>query len=155
MKGTGERKQGRKRTEGSEAGLKTLDLNKIKPKYSDESVFIHFYRESDKTAFSITSILEGKDRRIRVLKDKNFIEAGTVEKFVYTKLFDNFYDKIMEKYKKSKFYGSFISRGGEQEPVLKKRQKEFFRIIDTKIKITRGEFALVLGLILYKKFSNF
>lgn len=138
LKGTGERKQGRKRAEGSEAGLKTLDLNKIKKKDSDETVYIHFYRESDKTAFSITSILEGKDRKIRILKDREFMDANTVEKFVYTKLFDNFYDKIMKKYKESKFYGSYIFRGGEQEPVLKKRQKEFFRIIDTKNKNNKG-----------------
>ena len=92
LKGTGERKQGRKRAEGSEAGLKTLELNKIKPQYSDDTVYIHFYRESDKTAFSITSILEGKDRKIRILKDKNFMNATIVEKFVYTKLFDNFYE---------------------------------------------------------------
>ena len=138
LKGTGERKQGRKRAEGSEAGLKTLDLNKVKPGYSQETVFIHFYRESDKTAFSITSILEGKDRKIRILKDQNFMDAKTIEKFVYTKLFDNYYDKLMEKYKKSRFYGSFIFRGGEQEPILKKRQKEFFRIIDTKNKNNKG-----------------
>ena len=138
LKGTGERKQGRKRAEGSEAGLKTLELNKVKPQYSQDTVFIHFYRESDKTAFSITSILEGKDRKIRILKDQNFMDAKTVEKFVYTKLFDNYYDKLMEKYKKSRFYGSYIFRGGEQEPVLKKRQKEFFRIIDTKNKNNKG-----------------
>ena len=138
LKGTGERKQGRKRAEGSEAGLKTLELNKVKPQYSKDTVFIHFYRESDKTAFSITSILEGKDRKIRILKDQNFMDATTVEKFVYTKLFDNYYDKLMEKYKKSRFYGSYIFRGGEQEPVLKKRQKEFFRIIDTKNKNNKG-----------------
>ena len=138
LKGTGERKQGRKRAEGSEAGLKTLELNKVKPRYSKDTVFIHFYRESDKTAFSITSILEGKDRKIRILKDQNFMDAKTVEKFVYTKLFDNYYDKLMKKYKKSRFYGSYIFRGGEQEPILKKRQKEFFRIIDTKNKNNKG-----------------
>ena len=66
------------------------------------------------------------------------MDAKTIEKFVYTKLFDNYYDKLMEKYKKSRFYGSFIFRGGEQEPILKKRQKEFFRIIDTKNKNNKG-----------------
>ena len=127
----GERKQGRKRAEGSTAGFKTLDLDKVKPGYSEQTIFIHFYRESDKTGFSITSILEGKVRNIRVMEEDFFRNTDPVEQFVYTYMFDKMYDKILERYKKSKYYGSYIYRGGEQIEDVVKRRREFFRIIDT------------------------
>ena len=44
-----------------------LDLGNKQKGYSNKKVYIHFYRESDKTGFSITSILEGKTRKIRIL----------------------------------------------------------------------------------------
>ena len=40
------------------------------------------------------------------------------------------YEKILENYKKSKYYGSYIYRGGEQIDDIVKRKREFFRIID-------------------------
>lgn len=127
----GDRKQGRKRTEGSLAGFKTLDLDKVKPGYSQKGTFIHFYRESDKTGFSITSILEGKIRKIRILEDDHFRDTDDIEQFVYTHAFDKFYEKLLEHFKKFPYYGSYIYRGGEQIEDVIKRKREFFRIIDT------------------------
>ena len=126
-----ERSQGRNRAEGSTAGLRDLDLSKIEPGYKKPKTYIHFYRESDKTGFSITSILEGKERKIRILEDNKFRDTTITENFVYTYIFDKMYENIMEKYKKSKYYGSFIYRGGEQEKIYEKRKREFFRIIDS------------------------
>ena len=131
LKAPESRKQGRKRAEGSQAGLKNLNLEDVNPKYIKKTVFIHFYRESDKTGFSITSILEGKSRKIRILEDSQFRDAGIVEEYIYTKLFDDFYDRLLKKYKKSPYYGSYIYRGGEQNKDIVSRRKEFFRIIDT------------------------
>ncbi len=131
LTGQGDRKQGRKRAEGSLAGFKTLDLDKIKPGYSERGTFIHFYRESDKTGFSITSILEGKVRKIRILDEGVFRDTTEVEQFVYTHAFDKFYEKLLENFKKYPYYGSYIYRGGEQIDDVIKRKREFFRIIDT------------------------
>lgn len=128
---TSEKKQGRNRAEGSTAGFKNLNLAKVKPKETDEEIYIHFYRESDKTGFNITSILEGKTRKVRILEGNDFRDTNTVENFVYTFIFDRYYDKLLEKYKKSKYYGSYIYRGGEQIEDLVKRRREFFRIVDT------------------------
>lgn len=136
------RKQGRKRAEGSFAGLKDLDLNDVDPKYSKETVFIHFYRETEKTGFNITSILEGKFRKIRILENGKFRDTDQKEEFVYTKLFDNFYDKLLSKYKKSKYYGSYIYRGGEQRERLRDREKEFFRIVDTSNPRNKGKVCI-------------
>jgi hypothetical protein len=143
---TGDRKQGRKRAEGSTAGFKTLDLDKIKPGYSDERVFIHFYRESDKTGFSITSILEGKVRKIRVMEEDFFRDTDTAEQFVYTYMFDKMYEKILSNYKKSKYYGSYIYRGGEQIDDIVKRKREFFRIIDTSNPRNKGIVCTSIGI---------
>tara|TARA_R110000822_G_scaffold56167_7_gene142184 strand:+ start:10098 stop:13445 length:3348 start_codon:yes stop_codon:yes gene_type:complete len=142
----GDRKQGRKRAEGSTAGFKTLDLDKVKPGYSDETVFIHFYRESDKTGFSITSILEGKVRKIRVMEEDFFRDTDTAEQFVYTYMFDKMYEKILENYKKSKYYGSYIYRGGEQIDDIVKRKREFFRIIDTSNPRNKGIVCTSIGI---------
>ena len=131
LKNPGDRKQGRKRTEGSLAGFKNLDLDKVKPGYSSQGTYIHFYRESDKTGFSITSILEGKVRKIRILEDDHFRDTSEIEQFVYTHAFDKFYDKLLEQFKKYPYYGSYIYRGGEQFDDVVKRKREFFRIIDT------------------------
>jgi len=131
LKTTGDRKQGRKRAEGSLAGFKTLDLDKVKPGYSEKGTFINFYRESDKTGFSITSILEGKVRRIRILEGDHFRDTDEIEQFVYTHAFDKFYEKLLEHFKKYPYYGSYIYRGGEQIEDVVKRKREFFRIIDT------------------------
>ena len=137
-----EKKQGRKREEGSKAGLKDLDLTKYPKKESNKTIYIHFYRESDKTGFNITSILEGKFRKIRILYDKEFRDTDMVEEFVYTKIFDIEYDKILEKFKKSKYYGSYIYRGGNIDDPLYKRKKEFFRIIDTSNPRNKGRVCI-------------
>ena len=142
LKEKGTRKQGRKRAEGSKAGLKTLDLGNKQKGYSNKKVYIHFYRESDKTGFSITSILEGKTRKIRILDTDRFRDTNTVEEFVYTNLFDQYYDNILEKFKKSKYYGSYIYRGGEQIKELSKRKKEFFRIVDTSNPRNKGRVCI-------------
>ena len=126
-----ERTQGRNRAEGSLAGLKELDLSKVDPKFKKPETYIHFYKESDKTGFSITSILEGKERQIRILEGDRFRNASLTENFVYTYMFDKMYEDILRKYKKSKYYGSYIYRGGEQEKNYTLRQREFFRIIDS------------------------
>ena len=144
------KKQGRKRAEGSLAGLKNLDLNEFPPKFKDPEVYIHFYRESDATGFNITSILEGKFRKIRILENGSFKDTDSVEEFVYTKLFDNYYDRILEKYKKFKFYGSYIYRGGEkvdkknigtfeESNKILRRQADFFRIVDTSNPRNKGK----------------
>ena len=142
LKNPESRKQGRKRGEGSQAGLKNLNLDDVNPKYSKKTVFIHFYRESDKTGFSITSILEGKLRKIRILDDEEFRDTTTVEEFVYTKIFDNFYENLLEKYKKSKYYGSYIYRGGEQSKDIVSRRRDFFRIIDTSNPRNKGRVCI-------------
>jgi len=134
-----EKKQGRKRMEGSVAGLKDLDLSKTDPKFSKKKTYIHFYRESDKTGFSITSIVEGKSRMIRVLDEGSFRDANVEETFVYRYIFDKFYDKLMKRFRDSKYYGSYIYRGGEQFEDVEKREREFFRIIDTSNPRNKGK----------------
>jgi hypothetical protein len=136
------RKQGRKRAEGSLAGLKDLNLDDVDPKFSKEKVFVHFYRETDKTGFNITSILEGKFRKIRILEGEKFRDTNQKEEYIYTKLFDNFYEKILEKYKKSKYYGSYIYRGGEQKEKINDRKKEFFRIVNTSNPRNKGKVCI-------------
>ena len=138
LKPVKEKKQGRKRAEGSTAGLKTLDLSKYEPGFSDEETIVHFYRESEASGFGITSILEGKDRKIRILDGDSFRDTDIAEKFVYTYLFDLEYEKLLERFKKYRFYGSKIYRGGEQEKNIVSRRKEFFRIVDTSFKRNTG-----------------
>ena len=125
LKAPESRKQGRKRAEGSQAGLKNLNLEDVNPKYIKKTVFIHFYRESDKTGFSITSILEGKSRKIRIFRRQSIQRCSIVEEYIYTKLYDDFYDRLLKKYKKSPYYGSYIYRGGEQNKDIVSRRKEF------------------------------
>ena len=138
LKPVKEKKQGRKRAEGSTAGLKTLDLSKYEPGFSDEETIVHFYRESEASGFGITSILEGKDRKIRILDGDSFRDTDIAEKFVYTYLFDLEYEKLLGRFKKYRFYGSKIYRGGEQEKNIVSRRKEFFRIVDTSFKRNTG-----------------
>jgi hypothetical protein len=151
LSSSGDRKQGRKRTEGSLAGFKTLDLDKVKPGYSKEGTFIHFYRESDKTGFSITSILEGKVRRIRILEGDHFRNSSDVEQFVYTHAFDKFYEKLLEQFKEYPYYGSYIYRGGEQIDDVIKRKREFFRIIDTSNPRNKGRVCSSLDVTMVQK----
>ena len=89
--------QGRTRGEDSVAGLKYLDLTKIEPRFSDKTVYIHFYRKSEKTGFGITSILEGQTREIRILDNGNFRETNLAENFVYNFMFTKRQDKIYGK----------------------------------------------------------
>jgi hypothetical protein len=138
LKPVKEKKQGRKRADGSTAGLKSLDLSKYSPGFSREETFVHFYRESETSGFGITSILEGKDRKIRILEGDAFRDTDIAEKFVYTYLFDREYEKLLERFKKSRFYGSKIYRGGEQEKNIVSRRKEFFRIVDTSFNRNTG-----------------
>lgn len=153
LKGSNKSGQGRIRGEGSVAGLKYVDLDKIDPGYLDvesedstsrevdddglkspsyggKKVYLHFYRPSEKTGFGITSILEGKDRKIRILDGDNFRDADIAENFVYNYLFDRKYDNIMSKFRKSKYYGFYIMRGGETEKNIAIREEGFFRIVD-------------------------
>lgn len=138
LKPVKEKKQGRKRAEGSTAGLKNLDLSKYDPGFSTRETIVHFYRESEASGFGITSILEGKDRRIRILDGDEFRDTDVAEKFVYTYLFDMEYERLLERFKKYRFYGSKIYRGGEQEKNIVSRRKEFFRIVDTSFKRNTG-----------------
>ena len=122
--------QGRKRAEGSLAGLKDLNLEDIDPGYEDPETYIHFYKESEKTGFGITSILEGKEKTIRILEDGKFRDTDIFENFVYSYMLNKKTDSIMEKFRKVKYYGSYIYRGGEQEETYDRRKEEFFRVID-------------------------
>ena len=75
--------------------------------------------------------MEGKGREIRILDEGDtFRDADTAENFVYNYLFDRKYDQIMKKYRKAKYYGSYIMRGGETEKDVIKRERNFFRIVD-------------------------
>jgi hypothetical protein len=100
------------------------------PSSGGKKVYVHFYRPSEKTGFGITSILEGKDRKIRILDGDNFRDADAVENFVYNYLFNRKYDHLMNDFRKSKYYGSYIMRGGETEKDIVKREQDFFRIVD-------------------------
>lgn len=152
LKGSNKSGQGRTRGEESVAGLKYIDLDKVEPGYLDDGledvasrmdkdglgspssggkkVYLHFYRPSEKTGFGITSILEGKDRKIRILDGDTFRDTDITENFVYNYLFDRKYDDIMSNFRKSKYYGSYIMRGGETEKDIVKREQNFFRIVD-------------------------
>jgi len=52
------------------------------------------------------------------------------ENFVYSYMLNKKTDDIMEKFRKVKYYGSYIYRGGEQEETYDRRKEEFFRVID-------------------------
>lgn len=131
--------QGRMRGEKSIAGLKYINLDEVDPEYDmpDEgpseggkTVYVHFYRSTEKTGFGITSILEGKERQIRILSGDEFADADIAENFVYNYLFNKKYDVIMADYRKSKYYGTYILRGSENEKDLVKKERSFFRIVD-------------------------
>ena len=122
--------QGRTRGEGSTAGLKYLDLDKVDPKFDDKTVYVHFYRKSEKTGFGITSVLEGQTKNIRILDNGTFRDSTLAENFVFSYMFNKKQEKTMEKFKKSKYYGSYILRGGENEKYVSDKKKIFFRIID-------------------------
>ena len=155
--------QGRMRGEKSTAGLKYIKLDEIDPGYDtphshsppsppsggeggsgsggeggDDTVYVHFYRSTEKTGFGITSILEGKKRLIRILKDGEFVDADIAETFVYNHLFNKKYDVIMEKYRKAKYYGTYILRGNENEKNLRKKELSFFRIVDNTNPLSKG-----------------
>jgi hypothetical protein len=144
LKGSSRSIQGRSRGDESVAGLKYINLDGIDPGYEEDvdsdllspsdggkKIYLHFYRPSEKTGFGITSILEGRDRKIRVLdKGDKFRDADTAENFVYNYLFDRKYDQIMKRFREAKYYGSYIMRGGETEKDIVTRERNFFRIVD-------------------------
>ena len=112
-----------------EEGLQSAD-GLSSPSAGGKKVYLHFYRPSEKTSFGITSILEGKDRKIRILDGDTFRDTDITENFVYNYLFDRKYDEIMSNFRKSKYYGSYIMRGGETEKDIVMRERSFFRIVD-------------------------
>ena len=126
------------------AGLKYIVLDDHEPGYNDNITHIHFYRSSDKTGFGITSILEGKDRKIRILGTGiggdllEFKNADIAESYVYNYIINKKYDILMKNYRSSKYYGSYIYRGGETEKSFADREKTFFRIVDTSNKRNKG-----------------
>lgn len=134
--------QGRTRDKDSTAGFKNLNLDKFDPKEdTSDMVYVHFYKSSEKTAFAITSIFETTNKDIKIL-DKNsltFKEAGIVENYVYNYLFTKKYNELMKNYKKSKYYGTYILRGGEKETNINKKRNNFFRIIDTSKERNKGQ----------------
>lgn len=134
--------QGRKRAANSDAGLKKLNFAKIKDERSREKIYVHFYKESEKTAFAISSILESSNRVIRILTDNTFEDASLVETYVYNYLFTQEYNKILQKYKQSKYYGTYILRGGENEEFIADKKKNFFRIIDNSNERNKGIMCL-------------
>lgn len=131
--------QGRNRAEGSIAGLKYLDLSKKEPGYNNKQVYVHFYKESVKTGFGITSILEGFGRKIRILDNNEFRDATDGENFVYNYLFDLKYKKLMEPYKKAKYYGTYICRGNEDEKNLSKKKRNFIRFVNNENPKSKGQ----------------
>lgn len=122
--------QGRMRGDNSVAGLKYVDLDSIEPEYGDKIIYLHFYRESASTGFGITSILEGKTRQIKILDSDEWRDADLAETHVYNHLFNKKYDIIMDKYRKSRYYGTYILRGAETEKDLAKKELTFFRYVD-------------------------
>jgi len=135
----GEVKQGRKRASESKVGLTKLNLGEIKDVRDKEKVFLHFYRETEDTAYAINSIFKTPNKKIRVLeKDNNkFREATIAEEFVYNYFFTKEYEKIMEKFMLSKYYATIIYRGGQGS--IMEKEAQFFRIIDTSDKNNRGK----------------
>ena len=123
--------QGRKRQEGSEAGLKKLNLDEVEERpEKDNKQYVHFYKSSEKTAFAITSILESSQRSIRILGENGFVDANSSQSFVYNYLFNKYYDEIMERYRAAPYYGTYIYRGGEEERFVADKKRNFFRIVD-------------------------
>ena len=47
--------------------------------------------------------------------------------------------KEAKQYKKSKYYGTYILRGGEKETNISKKRNNFFRIIDTSKERNKGQ----------------
>ena len=131
--------QGRNRAEGSTAGLKYLNLDKKDPGYNNKEVYTHFYRDSEKTGFGITSILEGFGRKIRILQNNEFLDANDGENFVYNYLFDLKYKKIMAPYKKAKYYATYICRGNEDEKNIAKKKRNFIRLVNNENPKSKGQ----------------
>jgi hypothetical protein len=141
LSGEDRKGQGRLRGEKSKAGLKYLKLENYQPGYEEfgKTVYLHFYRASEKTGFGITSILEGKERKIRILEDGNeFRDTDLAENFVYNFLFDRKYDILMKNYRSSKYYGTYILRGGEMEKTFAEKELSFFRIVDNRNPRNKG-----------------
>ena len=90
------------------------------------------------TAYSISSIFDNLNKSIMILKEDKFVPSDLSENFVYNYMFIEKYNKTMEKYKKSKYYGTYIYRGGEEEKYLSSKQETFFRIIDTSNEKNKG-----------------
>ena len=52
----------------------------------------------------------------------------------------------MEKFKKSKYYGSYILRGGEDEKYIADKKKIFFRIVDNSNPRNKGKVCKNYGI---------
>lgn len=124
--------QGRVRSENSLIGLAGFDLSEYE-NISDENnmVYIHYYKETGKTGFAITSLFERADKEIFILNKENmtFIPTEREYNYVYNFFFTNYINKIMEKYRVHPYYGTYILRGGEGESNIYKKRKNFFRIV--------------------------
>lgn len=140
--------QGRKRKEGSKAGLKDIDYDKIEIQNNDqEMVFVHFYKETSTTGFDIASIFETLSKSIQVLDydSEEFREANNEEDSVYNYLFNKNLNQIMEQYKKSNYYATYIYRGDRKEKNKEKIKESFFRIVDNTNVKNRGRNCNTLG----------
>lgn len=139
LKDEGKSKQGRKRTADSTVGLTKLNLDKVKDIRSQETVYLHFYKDTGQSAFSINSLFRTTNKSIRILEDgkDKFRDADNAENFVYNYLFEKEYQKIFDKFEKSKYYAMVIYRSPQGSIVEK--EKQFFRIIDNGDKGNRGK----------------
>ena len=135
----GDVKQGRKRAKDSKVGLNRLDLDKIEDIRSKEKVYLHFYKESEDTSYSVNSIFRTLNKNIRILEEENetFRDADIAEEFVYNYFFNIEYEKMMDRFNRSDYYGSMILRGG-QGSIMEKSQ-QFFRIHDNTDPKNRGK----------------
>lgn len=130
--------QGRRRTEESKAGFKNFTLKDKKLEYNDNIIYAHFYKESEDTNFAITSILENEDRDIKILKNNEFINANLAENYVYNYFFNKKYEMLLKRFKKNKYYGSYILRGGKDDKFYEDKIKNFFRIINNENPKNKG-----------------
>ena len=135
-----EAKQGRKRTSDSLVGLEKLKLDKVKDKRTKEKIYCHFYKDTGQDAFAINTILESKKRTVRILDEaeNNFRDTGNAENYVYNYLFDLKYDKLLERFRKARYYATIIYRAPGNISIVEK-EKLFFRIIDNTNKNNRGK----------------
>ena len=58
---------------------------------------------------------------------------------MYNYLFDLKYKKLMEPYKKAKYYGTYICRGNEDEKNLSKKKRNFIRFVNNENPKSKGQ----------------